>query len=138
MATPETANRWQFSLQTLLVAMAFSAVVFASFSAPGALGGLSMFTIAVTAPGIFISAAISGDRNAKAFSLPALVPLSFGLYAMAWAYGWNLYGASSPADMLHWFETKSSVIKAVCLASWAASLIAGFTGLAVRKLLFRS
>lgn len=133
-----SANRWQFSLQTLLIAMAFSAVVFAAMSAPGALGGLATFAIAVTVPGLFISSAISGDKNVKAFCISGLVPLFFGIYVIAWAYGWNLFSASSPADLLEWFDKKSSVIKAISLVSWTGAILCGSIALAFRKMVFRS
>ncbi len=59
-------------------------------------------------------------------------PLAFGLYGLAWAFGWNIFGASSPSQLIQWFEDRSSVIKAVALASWACGGVAGLSGLCFR------
>src|SRR3712207_2606851 len=122
---PET--RIQFSLQTLFAVIVATCIVFAACAAPGFYGGASMLVMALTMPGALLVFAWNGGRTAKAFGYAALVPVIFGLYGLAWAFGWTLYSASVPVYLTQWLTDRASIIKVVSLGSW---FVGGFAGIA--------
>ena len=124
----------QFNIRHLLL---FTTLIAAAVAAAAALptlhGTFVLLAAALIAPGALATIAFTGGPDAKAFCLPAVVPLAFGLYAIAWAFGWCVFQIENPMDLAAWFENRGRIIKTVITASWLCAALAGFACLAIRR-----
>jgi hypothetical protein len=124
----------QFNIRHLLL---FTALIAATVAAAAALptlhGTLVLLAVALIAPGALVTIAFTGGSDAKAFCLPAIVPLTFGLYGIAWAFGWCVFQIENPTDLAAWFENRGRIIKTVIMASWLCAALAGGICVAIRR-----
>jgi hypothetical protein len=121
-----------FNLRHLLLFTTLTAAAVAATAAlPTLHGALVLLAATLIAPGALATIAFTGGRDAKAFCLPAAVPLAFGLYTIAWALGWCVFQIENPMDFVAWFENRGRIIKTVITASWLGAALAGFTCLAI-------
>jgi hypothetical protein len=115
----------------LLFTTLIAAAVAAAAALPTLHGTLVLLAATLIAPGALVTFAFTGGIDAKAFCLPAVVPLAFGLYGIAWAFGWCVFQIENPMDFVAWFENRGRIIKTVIMASWLCAALAGFACLAI-------
>jgi hypothetical protein len=110
-----------------------AAAVAAAAALPTLHGTLVLLAATLVAPGALATIAFKGGPDAKAFCLPAIVPLAFGLYGIAWAFGWCVFQIENPLDFAAWFENRGRIIKTVIMASWLCAALAGAICVGIRR-----
>lgn len=116
----------QFSIRQMLLFTTLAAVtVTAAAVLPTLYGTLVLLTASLVLPGALATIAFTGGPYAKAFCLPAIVPLAFGLYGVAWALGWVVYQTSDAGAITTWVEERGPMIKTVLLSAWTCAALAG-------------
>jgi hypothetical protein len=113
--------------QLLLLTTLTAAAVAAAAKLPTLYGTIALLVASLMLPGALATVAASGGPMAKSFCLPALVPLTMGLYAVGWALGWCTYQSAEPSEMVEWLALHGRVFKAVLLSAWACGAAAGLT-----------
>jgi hypothetical protein len=122
----------RFALRHLLLLTTLTAAVVAAAAAlPTLHGTLLLLTASLILPGVLVTIALTGGADAKALCLPAIVPLAFGIYGVAWAFGWFVFQASDPNELLPWLEAHGRTIKTTLLCSWFIGALAGLVCVAI-------
>lgn len=137
-ADHEEPVRWQFSLRQLLVLTAATALLLvASAALPTGVGSIGLLVATLILPGVLATIAAVGGKQAKTFCWSALVPIAFSLYAVGWAFGWVIFQSSDALQLVGWFETYGTALKAVILSAWLCGGLAGTVCLVLRRILER-
>ena len=128
---------WQFSMKTLLVVTAATAVALAIVvSLPNAIAVPVMLCLAIGIPAFLTVIVIYGSGYQRTFCIGALFPACAMLHATGWLLFFSIIeGPGNLEDLGRWlefFDEISAPYRVYTGAAWLLAIVVGFVAVGVR------